>query len=232
LRADSLAFTIVYMLYEASCNKRFIPTEELREVVGETEVSTLVKLLRDMRVIVSRKEYCDAIRHVRSALNLSGEDSSILVFDSLSDDGIIALNPAVIEEMRKKNGYGELSYNMVRRFISDLLGSMELAANMGSLNELVKEMATKYDAKFKIAVAKDIIVNNSCSLSEVERASLAAAKLASPLKFNNVVTILLTRAQRLAERISIELTQEDVEEYVLRSSSTGATSGNLVDETA
>jgi len=231
LRADSLAFTIVYMLYEASCNKRFIPTEELKEVVGEAEVATLVKMLRDMRVIVSRKEYCDAIRHVRSILNLPSEDSSILVFDSLSDDGIIALNPAVIEEMRKK-GHGDLSYNIVRRFISDLLSSMELAANVGSLNELVREMATKYDAQFKVALAKDIVINQSCNLSEVERASLAAAKLASPVRFNNVMTILLTRAQRLAGRISLELTQEDVEEYVLRSSSSSSTSENLADETA
>jgi hypothetical protein len=207
------------MLYEASCNKRFIPTEELGEVVGETEVSTLIKLLRDMKIIVSRKEYCDAIVQVRNALNLPSDENSILVFDSLSDDGIIALNPAVIEEMKKKDGHGELSYNMVRHFISDLLGSMELAANVGSLTELIKEMATKYENKFKIAVAKDIVINNSCNLSEVERASLAAARLASPSKFNNVVSILLTRAQRLAGQVSVELTQEDVEDYVLRSSS-------------
>jgi hypothetical protein len=230
LRADSLAFTIVYMLYEASCNKSFIPTEELRDVVGENEVSTLIKLLRDMKIIVSRKEYCDAIRQVRNALNLPSDEDNILVFDSLSDDGIIALNPAVIEEMKKKNGHGELSYNMVRRFISDLLGSMELAANVGSLKELIKEMATKYENKFKIAVAKDIVINNSCNLSEVERASLAAARLASPGKFNNVVSILLTRAQRLAGQVSVELTQEDVEDYVLRSSSGEAVRGSSASE--
>nr|MDO8133534.1 hypothetical protein [Candidatus Njordarchaeum guaymaensis] len=232
MRADSLAFTIVYMLYEASCNKKFIPTKELRDVVGEADVSTIVNLLRDMRVIVSRKEYCDTIRQVRCGLNLPGEDNGSLVFDSLSDDGIIALNPAVVEEMRKKNGHGELSYNMVRHFISDLLGSMELAANMGSLKELVKDVATKYEDKFKIAVAKDIIISHSCSLSEVERASLAAAKLASPVKFSNVMTVLLTRAQRLAGRMSLELTQEDVEEYVLRGSSGWTTSRSLVGETA
>lgn len=231
MRADSLAFTVTYMLYEASCNKRFIPADELRDVVGETEVSTLVKLLRDMRIIVSGREYCDAVRQVRSALNLTSEDDSSLVLDSLSDDGIIALNPAVIEEMRQKNGRNGLGYNMVKRFIRDLLSSMELAANIGSLNDLVKDLATKYSTEFKTAVAKDIVINRSCSLSEVEKASLAAAKLASPAKFESVMTIILARAQRLAERMSLELTQEDVEEYALRSLASVAENKDLVDET-
>jgi hypothetical protein len=220
------------MLYEASCNKRFIPTEELRDVVGEAEVSTLVKLLRDMHVIVSGREYCDTVRQVRSALNLTSEDDSSLVLDSLSDDGIIALNPAVIEEMRQKDGRIGLGYNMVKHFIRGLLSSMELAANIGSLNDLVKDLATKYNTKFKTAVAKDIVINRSCSLSEVEKASLAAAKLASPAKFENVMTIILARAQRLAERMSLEITQEDVEEYALRGLGSVADSENLVDGTA
>jgi hypothetical protein len=61
---------------------------------------------------------------------------------------------------------------------------------------------------------------------------LAAAKLASPAKFENVMTIILARAQRLAERMSLEITQEDVEEYALRSLGSVADSENLVDGTA
>jgi hypothetical protein len=204
------------MLYEASCNKQFIPMEELREVFDEGEISTLVKLLRDLRIIVSRKEYIDAIKYVRSLLGLPKDDSSLLVTDSLSDDGIIALNPALLDEMRRKNGDGELSYHMVRSFITELLSSLELTANVGSLNDLVKDMSSKYEQRFKISVAKDIVISNACTLSDVEKASLAAAKLVSPARFNSVISILLNRTRKLSDRISLELTEEDVEVYMLR----------------
>lgn len=215
LRAEGLAFTIVYMLYEASCNKQFIPIEELGEVLDEHEMSTLIKMLRDIRIIVSRKEYIDAINYVRSVLDLPKDDNSILIPDSLSDDGIVALNPAIVDEMRKTNGIGDLSYHMVRSFISELLGQLELTATMGSLNELVRDLAQRYDDKFKVAVAKDIIINYSCNLSDAEKVSLAAAKLVSPSKYDGVISIMLSRARKLAERISLELTEEDVEAYVI-----------------
>jgi hypothetical protein len=216
LRAEGVAFTIVYMLYEASCNKQFIPMEELREVFDEAEISTLVKLLRDLRIIVSRKEYIEAIKYVRSILGLPKEDNSMLVTDSLSDEGIIALNPALIDEMRRKNGVGELSYHMVRSFITELLGSLELTANVGSLNDLVRDLSSKYEQRFKASVAKDIVISQACNLSDVEKASLAAAKLVSPARFNNVISILLGKARRLSDRISLDLTDEDVETYMLR----------------
>jgi hypothetical protein len=204
------------MLYEASCNKQFIPMEELREVFDEGEISTLVKLLRDLRIIVSRKEYIDAIKYARSLLGLPKDDSSLLVTDSLSDDGIIALNPALLDEMRRKNGDAELSYHMVRSFITELLSSLELTATVGSLNDLVKDMSSKYEQRFKISVAKDIVISNACTLSDVEKASLAAAKLVSPARFNSVISILLNRTRKLSDRISLELTEEDVEVYMLR----------------
>jgi hypothetical protein len=204
------------MLYEASCNKQFIPIEELREVFDEGEISTLVKLLRDLRIIVSRKEYIDTIKHVRSILGLPKEDNSVLVADSLSDERIIALNPALVDEMRRKNGVGELSYHMVRSFITELLGSLELTANVGSLNDLVRDLSSKYEQRFKASVAKDLVISRACNLSDVEKASLAAAKLVSPARFNNVISILLGRARKLSDRISLELTDDDVEAYMLR----------------
>ena len=216
MRAEGVTFTIVYMLYEASCNKQFIPMEELREVFDEGEISTLVKLLRDLHIIVSRKEYIETIKHVRSILGFPKEDNAMLVADSLSDDGIIALNPALIDEMRRRNGVGELSYHMVRSFITELLGSLELTANVGSLNDLVRDLASKYQQRFKVSVAKDIVISHACTLSDAEKASLAAAKLISPARFNNVISILLSRARKLSDKISLDLSDEDVEVYMLR----------------
>jgi hypothetical protein len=202
------------MLYEASCNKQFIPIEELQEVFDEAQMSTLVKMLQDIHIIVSRKEYIETMKHVRSVLGLPKYDSSLLVADSCSDENIVALNPAVVEEMRKQNGQGELSYHMVRNFITELLGQLELTSQVGSLNELVRDLSSRYDDKFKVAVAKDIVIAHTCNLSDVEKTSLAAAKLVSPVRFNGVVSILLGRARHLAERISLELTEEDVEDYI------------------
>jgi hypothetical protein len=202
------------MLYEASCSKQFIPIEELREVLDEAEMSTLIKMLQDIRIIVNRKDYIETIRCVRSMLGLPLEGASEEL-DSYSDDRIVALNPAVVEEMRRENGQGELSYHMVRSFISDLLGQLELTSHVGSLNELVRDLSSKYDEKFKMTVAKDIVIAQSCKLSDVEKTSLAAAKLVSPVKFNGVVSILLNRARRLGERISLELTEEDITDYLV-----------------
>ena len=201
------------MLYEASCNKQFIPTEELREVLDEAQMSTLLKMLQDIRIVVSRRQYIDAINHVRSVLGLPNDDS-VVVMDSISDDGVVALNPAVVEEMRRENGRDELSYHMVRNFITDLLGQLELTSQVGSLNELVRDLSSKYEQKFKVAIAKDIVFSHSCSLSEAEKASLAAARLVSPARFNNVVSILLNRARRFAERMSLDITEEDVTSYI------------------
>lgn len=223
MRAEGLTFTIVYMLYEASCSKQFIPIEELREVLDEAEMSTLIKMLQDIRIIVNRKEYIETIRYVRSMLGLPVDDTSAAL-DSYSDDRIVALNPAVVEEMRRENGQGELSYRMVRGFISDLLGQLELTSHVGSLNELVRDLSSKYEEKFKMAVAKDIVIAQSCKLSDVEKTSLAAAKLVSPVKFNGVVSILLNRARRLGERISLELTEEDITDYVIYDLNRSATS--------
>ncbi|WXG44471.1 MAG: hypothetical protein WED04_10630 [Promethearchaeati archaeon SRVP18_Atabeyarchaeia-1] len=216
MRAEGLTFTIVYMLYDASCRKQFIPLDELREVFDEGEMSTLIKLLRDLRIIVSRREYIETIKYVKAKLGLPKEDDSVLTCDSLADDGIIALNPALIDEIGRNDGKSGSSYQMIRSFITDLLGSLELTANVGSLNELVKDMALKHEESFRVAVAKDIIINHACNLSDVEKASLAAAKLVSPPRFSGVISILLSRARKLAERVSLELSEEDVESYLLR----------------
>jgi hypothetical protein len=216
LRAEGLTFTIVYMLYDASCSKQFIPLDEVKEVFDEGEVTTLVKLLRDLHIIVSRKEYIETIRDVRSRLGLPRDEGGVLTCSSPSDDGIVALNPALIEDMRRAFGQGEPNYHMIRSFISDLIGSLELTANVGSLNDLVRDMSLRYEAKFKVAVGKDIIINHACNLSDMEKASLAAAKLVSPPKFASVISILLSRAQKVAERIPLELTEGDVEAYLLR----------------
>jgi hypothetical protein len=202
------------MLYEASANKQFIPMEELREVLDDAEMSTLMKMLRDIRIVVTRKQYIETMRQVKSVLGLPRDESSFLVTDSIANDSVLALNPAVVEEMRKENGQGELSYHMVRNFMNELLGQLELTSQVGSLNELVKDLSSKYESKFKIAIAKDIVFTHSCNLTDAERASLAAARLISPSRFSNVVSILLNRARRLAERISLDITEEDVTDYI------------------
>ena len=202
------------MLYEASCNKQFIPMEELREVLDEAEMSTLLKMLKDIRIVVTRKEYVETVKQVRSVLGLPRDETSFLVADTIADDSIVALNPAVVEEMRKENGQGELSYHMVRNYMTDLLGQLELTSQVGSLNELVKDLSSKYEARFKVAVAKDIVFAHSCNLTEAEKASLAAAKLVSPARFSNVISILLNRARHFAQRISLEITEEDVANYL------------------
>jgi hypothetical protein len=214
------------MLYEASCKREFIPTDELREVLDEAQMSTLMKILRDIRIVVSRKEYVEAMKHTKSVLGLPRDESTSLVTDSISDDSIVALNPAVVEEMRKKNGLGELSYHMVRNFMTELLGQLELTSQVGSLNELVRELSSAYETKFRAAIAKDIVMDHSCNLSEAEKASLAAARLVSPARFNDVISILLSRARRLAARISLNLTEEDVTNYIMYSSRLGVIGSN------
>jgi hypothetical protein len=205
------------MLYEASCKREFIPTDELREVLDEAQMSTLMKILRDIRIVVSRKEYIETMEHTKSVLGLPRDSDSDLAIDSVSDDSVVALNPAVVEEMRKRNGQGELGYHMVRNFMTELLGQLELTSQVGSLNELVRDLSSTYEAKFRAAVARDVVMDHSCNLSEGEKASLAAARLVSPVRFNGVILILLSRARRLAQRISLDLTEEDVTNYIMYS---------------
>jgi hypothetical protein len=81
---------------------------------------------------------------------------------------------------------------------------------------LVKDMSVKHEENFRVAVAKDIIINHACNLSDVEKASLAAAKLVSPARFSSVISILLSRARKLAESVSLEISEVDVEAYLLR----------------
>jgi hypothetical protein len=188
--------------------------DELREALDEAQMSTLMKMLRDTWIVVSRKDYVETTKHTRSVLGLPKDDSCALAMDSVYDDRIVALNPAVVEEMRKRYGRAELSYHMVRNFMADLLGQLELTSQVGSLNEFFRDLSSTYEAKFKVAVAKDIVMSYSCNLTEAEKASLTAARLISPVKFSGVISILLSRARRLAQRISLELTEEDIVNYI------------------
>lgn len=126
MRAENLAFAIVYMLHEASCNRQFIPVADFKDVLGESEVSTLIKMLRSVHIIITEKEFSDVVARAKAALHLTENGIGAYADDFPSSDGddIIALNPALVDEM-KRNYPGQLGYQMVRRFVSGFLGRLE-----------------------------------------------------------------------------------------------------------
>jgi hypothetical protein len=215
MKGRGIFMAISHLLFDAALVEGFVSIREVSEFLDEDpgEVLSTMRVLHNIMVAVSQKEYMEMERKILSEIETSeGQQGGISHSTLDAGESSFTLNPIVFSLIEKGISSTPV-YSALNSVISELLNQWEKSAENGKLSEFTIRLSEDNRDGMMTEISRRVILRETCELTEEEAERYHRFPMTIEM-FKRIVATRFLKAYKLGNKLNINITPSDVIAFI------------------